>query len=452
MIRSLNICLAALLSLAAMCVAGPTRAQDGKKRVAVMTFQGPSAAAFQAQVSQGLKQRPEVELVAASEVKDTSSRLGNSLASEAEYREVGEALELSAFVEGEVVKIGRELRADVRVRDASSGAVVHEVTWTRKRSQVKALKGAVWGALGPGIAQTSPPQPKAKPKPAKPAKPAPVAETEAPKPRPRPARSADEDEEETADKPRRPGGRSVLHPALVASLGPRLMWRTLKYTGDTNFNSYKNEGGSPGFNLALSAQYYPGAHFSADWYSNLGLDFDFDYSLALKSKDRDGKKLDTTAYELGIGAIYRFPLGAFEPRVRVGYVKHVFDVDVPPETLLPAVDYSSIRFGAGIAVNIVDAFSVDVTLGYLYVISAGELEEPKYGEDVDTRGWEAGVGALWRIKGPYGLRLGLDYRRYAYDFGLSDSTMVQRLPRTGTDSYLRLTLAFVYSLAGVASP
>jgi len=463
-IRSLNIWLAALLLFAAVCVGSSAQAQSDGKRIAVMRFTGPSAGAFQGQVTQGLKQRAEVELVATSEVQDTASRLGNSLSSDTEYREVGEALELSAFIEGNVVKKGKNLEATVRVRDAGSGAVVHEETWTRRRAQVKTLKPVVWGALGPAIAQTSPPAPKAQPKPTKSA---PVAEP-APRPRSRPAKRLDEEEEEERararkrgdddeeERPRRADGKSARHPALVVAAGPQLMWRSLKYEGDTNFNNYKNKAGKPAINLGLSAQYYPGAHVSARWYSNVGLDLDLAYTMGLKSQQEDKatgkvKDYDTTAYELGIGAIWRFPLGAFEPRLRAGYFKQVFDVAVPEETtLLPSVDYSALRFGLGTAVHVADSVSLDVAFAYLFVLGTGDLEKPRFGEDVETSGWEAGAGVLLHIKEVYGLRLGLDYRRYSYDFGLSDSAL--RLPKSGSDGYLRLALTFVYALPGVSSP
>lgn len=451
MTRALNIWLAALSLLAAICTGSAATARADAKRVTVLKFKGPSAAAFEAQVTRALKQRDEVELVAAREVQTTVNRLGNSLESDGDYREVGEALELSAFIEGEVSKKGRNLEASVRVRDADSGAVVHEETWTRKRSKIRTLRPVVWSALGPAIARTSPPTPQAKPEP-EPEKPArATTPAESPRARARPARRSDDDERprDAEARPRRADGKSTRHPALVAAAGPELMWRTLTYTGDTNFNTYKNEAGSPAFNLALRLEYYPGAHVSSDWYSDLGLDLNLAYTIGLKSKQND-EELATSAYDLGIGAVWRFYWGDFEPRLRVGYVKQVFDVDVPPETLLPAIDYSAVRLGVGTAVNLTESFALDVSFAYLAVLGMGELEEPKYGEDVEGRGWEAGAGALLRLKDAYGLRLGLEYRRYVYDFGLSDSTDNLRLPRDGRDGYLKLSLSFVYYLAGAA--
>jgi TolB-like protein len=474
-IRSLNIWLAAWAFLAAVLLSAAglhdsAHAQD-TKRVAVLDFTGPSASAFHAQIAQGLKARSDVELVSLREVKSTAGRLGNKLSTASEIKEVGEALELSAIVDGTIVKKGRNLEATVRVRDASTGEVVHEEKWIKRRSQMKTVKPTVWTALGPAIRESSvpvKPSPKTKTK----AKPMPVAEPEpdlegedegiaekeeaeeAPRKRRRAARQEEEeatDEGEEEPKPKRrslPGDKSVQHPALVVLFGPRVMWRTLNYNGDTNLSSYtSHDQGSPAFNLALSGQWYPGAHKSNAWYSDLGLDLDSDYSIGLKSKQAD-KELKTTAYELGLGAIYRMQFGAFQPRLRVDYVKHVFDAKVPDTVLLPSISYSAVRLNLGTNVFLADWAVLDASFGYLPVFGTGQLSDKKYGDKVSTGAWEAGAGLLLRLREVYGLRVAVDYRRYKYDFGLADNLSGIQLPKSGTDAYLRMTLSFVYTLPG----
>lgn len=494
MIRSLNIWLAAsavvALLLSTVFVPGSASAQE-KKRVAVLEFTGTSASAFHAQVSGGLKGRPEVELVSPREVKGAASRLGNSLSSASDIKELGAALELTTVIEGTIIKKGRGLVATVRVRDASTGEVVHEETWNKRRSQMKTIKPTVWGLLAAGIRQTSAAG-KGKTGKTK-AKPVPVAAPEedeeeraeervveqeaeaeeeeqaveeAPRKRKKVAPEAppesddwapqDDGEEAEEEAPKQRGKKSVQHPALVVLFGPRVMWRTLNYTGDTNLSSYtSSDQGSPAVNLALSGQWYPGAHKSNRWYSNLGLDLDSDYSMGLKSKLGTGKKVSTTAYEVGIGAIYRMQFGAFQPRVRVGYMKQVFNAHIPTELEaaptnyhLPAVSYSAVRINLGANIEIVDWLLFDVSLGYLPVLGAGQLNEAKYGDKVSTSAWETGAGVLLRFKDVYGMRLAVDYRRYKYDFGLADNLSGLQLPKAGTDAYLRTTLSFVYTLPG----
>lgn len=482
MSRTFSIWLFASSLLVALAMGDTTASAQGRKRVAIVAFEGPSASSIQAQVTRALKsERRAVELVSSRDVSNTADRLDNAMRSESDFRELGEALEVSAFVEGKSTKKGRNLSATVTVRNAANGEIVHEETWVRRRSQLKQIRPLVWDALGPAIAESSAPTGKTRGK-AKPSKAPPppppepevdealdeedepeeeeVVEEPPPKPAPRKrakpverepvaeAEDEDEGEEEEPSARRSDLKKSGTHPALIASIGPRLTWRTLKYDGPTQFHSYKNEGGSPAFSLPISLQYFPGAHSSADWYSNLGLDLDFDYALGLKSKMND-QTLKTTAYELGAGLIYRVPLTDFEPRFRLGYVRHVFDVDVPAQTLLPGVAYSAVRIGAGTAIKFVDWLSFDVAFAYLFVLDVGELKKPEFGEDVSAGGWEAGAAFALHLKEHYGLRLAMDYRRYKYDFAQTDNDMVKLLPNYGTDGYLRMTLQFVFKLPGV---
>ncbi len=483
MIRSLNIWWAAWALWVALFVAAlphDASAQDAK-RVAVLEFKGTSASAVQAQIVAGLKDRSEVELVSSREAESTANRLDASLSNAAGFKEVAEALDVSAFITGDVKKSGHRLQATVQVINGSTGKVLHEETYSRRSSALKKIKPTVWTALGPSIEQSASPASKAKPskggKPAKatkpPPPPPPVEEEEEEEERPsrddgraerererkqeRERRRQQEEEEEREEaeekaepkKKQLPGDKSATHPALVASLGPRIMWRSLQYEGSpssTNFQTYSSsDEGTPSFNIALGAQWYPGAHTRNDWVSDLGLDFDLDYAVGLKAKVAESnRQVSVSAYELGIGAIYRLPLESFEPRLRVGYVKHVFDVDLPT---MPGLDYNSIRINLGTAINLVDWLSFDVNFGYLIVMSVGELSNQNFGEDVQTKAWEAGAGALVKFTPEWGARIGVDYRRYKYDFGLSDNPDTV-LPKDGTDGYLRLTLSAVYSMAG----
>jgi hypothetical protein len=212
------------------------------------------------------------------------------------------------------------------------------------------------------------------------------------------------------------------------------------------YRSYDGASGpGPAFTLALNAQWFPGAHVRRGWPSDIGLELDADYSF-LKST-RDGKELKTKAYEVAGSLLYRLPLDSFEPRFRVGYLRQVFDVQAPLDANLPAVSFQSVRLGAGTLINVVRAFNLDVGFGYLIVFSAGELGNKRYAQDLSTYGWEVEGGATYRIRDEYGIRLGAAFRRYAFDTNKSENDRVI-LPKGGHDDYLRLTLSFVYALAG----
>jgi hypothetical protein len=181
------------------------------------------------------------------------------------------------------------------------------------------------------------------------------------------------------------------------------------------------------------------------WPSDIGLEVGGDYAF-LKST-QGNKELKTKAYEFQGSLLYRLPLDSFEPRFRVGYVLHTFDVQAPTSAHLPGVTYGSIRLSAGTLIHILRSFSLDVAAGYLIVLSAGELGKKRYADDLSAYGWEVGGGATYRIRDQYGIRVGAEYRRYAFDTGKSKNDKVI-LPKGGHDDFLRLTLSFVYALEG----
>jgi len=174
---------------------------------------------------------------------------------------------------------------------------------------------------------------------------------------------------------------------------------------------------------------------------------DFDYALGLKST-QGGRKVSTSAYETAFGAILRIPLPGVELRPRIGYVRQVFDADVEKSTQLPAVAYGMLRFGAGAALLLGERVTLDANIAYLLGLSTGDLESAAFAPGAKANAFEVGAGlAVW-FKEVYGMRFAADYRSYGQDFGGANSLAVM-LPKSGTDSYLRTMLAFVYRMPGV---
>jgi hypothetical protein len=363
----------------------------------VMDFEGPSGGAARAQVVGALGEVSEVEVVPVKEANAAAQRLGVSTINADDLTKVAAELGVSAFIEGNVEREGKNLRVLVRVRNAENGEVVHEEPWVRKKPQLKQIRANFWQVMKPHVLATNAP-PKQEPERVEAAPVAPIAKVD------------EEPEETDEDVDEGPTSRSALHPALIAWLGPKLMWRSLAYTGSTGLSSYKNEVGSPGVNLAVGATYYPGAHWRNDWLSDLGLEFAFEYTVGLSSK-QGGEKLSTTAYELDAGAIYRFPLDTFEPRVRAGYLLQTFEV--PDSTDLPGVTYSGVRLGAGTLVHVLDSLTFDVDLGYVFVLSTGDIDSAAFATGTTASAFEASGGATYRFgsSGAFGARLGVDFRR-----------------------------------------
>lgn len=410
------------------------------KRVVVLEFEGKGATNARSATLDALKGRSDVELVGVKQAEAARQRVGGSWANTQTYQDVGAELEVAAFVEGNVQKVGQKFRATLRVRDASTGLVAHEEVWARKSlPQLKAISGNFWEVFGAAIqASAAPARAKAPPEQAKtvqPESPPPVDLTEAPT-------------EAYAVKPR--GPKSVEHPALVIWAGPRLMWRNLGYDdGDTNLDSYRIPGSSPAVNAALGMRWFPGAHVRGDFLSDIGLEAELDYALGLKS-EHAGKKVSTLAYEASAAAVYRIPFDSFEPILRVGYMKHGFDAKVSDTTPMPGVSYSALRLGLGSAIFVADWMTLDLAAAYLHVLDAGEIGSSRFAPELSTRAFEFSAGLVGYMKERFGLRLGVDFRRYAFEFGKNAAGTLE-LPAGGSDHYLRVTAAFVYRLAGVTN-
>jgi hypothetical protein len=414
-----------------------------QKRVVVMDFDGPMSTQVRAQIVGALSDSGEVEVVSVKEVNAASQKLGVGTNNADDLTKIASELQISAFIEGEVSKEGKNFRTLTRVRNAATGDVVHEEPWVRNKKTLKTIRGKFWDVMKPHILATEAP---------------PKAEEPEPEPEPKPdAMSMGDDDEAPADdeEPEEeagPTGESLTHPSMVAYVGPKFLWRSLAFEEGTGLSSYKNEAASPGISAALGLALFPGAFARADWLSDLGLEVDFEYTLGLTSQEEqaDGsiKELSTTHFELDANLAYRIMLSTFEIRPRLGYLKHTFEVE--GSALLPPVSYSGVRLGAGFYAHLAEAFTVDVSIGYDIVFDAGDLASEKYASELSASAFEAAGGVTWRFLDQYGARFGVDFRRYFLDFGNSSNAAIA-LPKSGDDDYFRMLLAFVYTMPGKVS-
>jgi hypothetical protein len=410
-----------------------------QKRVVVMDFDGPMSTQVRAQVVGALSDSGEVEVVSVKEVNATAQTLGVGTNNADDLTKIAAELQISAYIEGDVQKEGKNFRALTRVRNAATGDVVHEEPWVRNKKTLKNIRGKFWEVMKPHLLATEAP-PKA----------------EEPEPEPEPVAQASDDEEEASEEDEEPEedegptGESATHPSIVAYVGPKFLWRSLSFEEGTGLSSYKNEATSPGISAALGLAVFPMAFSRADWLSDLGLEIDFEYTLGLTSQEEqaDGsiKELSTTHFELDANLAYRIMVSTFEIRPRLGYLKHTFEVE--GSALLPPVSYSGVRLGAGFYAHLAEAFTVDVSLGYDIVFDAGDLSS-SVASELSASAFEAAGGVTYRFteSGMYGARFGVDFRRYFLDFGNSSNPAIA-LPKTGDDDYFRMLLAFVFTMPG----
>ncbi|HEX6240369.1 MAG TPA: hypothetical protein VFZ61_05730, partial [Polyangiales bacterium] len=122
--------------------ASAARAQD-TARVVVQSFRGPSGNVARAQVLGALKNQSEIEVVRSDAFEGLSGSALQDAAAEAE---------VSAVIEGRVRKKGKLLEVTVSVRDMSSGDVLHDQDWTRKKQKLNEIRDNFWTLMGPGTA------------------------------------------------------------------------------------------------------------------------------------------------------------------------------------------------------------------------------------------------------------------------------------------------------------
>lgn len=440
MARGVSVCrlwIWVLVLLGTLSLGSSSFAEDAK-RVVVQNFRGPSGGAVRNDVVAALHDQAGVELAQSAPFEGLSGSALRDAAAEAG---------VSAFIQGKVAKKGKLLAVTVSVRDASTGEVVGEQSWTKKKPQLDDVGRDFWSKLGPAVLGTSVPEKKPEP--------APVAEAKPEKVPPPVAPVAKQTEPESEpDKPRASDqpyakGQEPVHPALIVNVGPRLLWRNLTFDPGGSligYSSYDGPSGTgPAFALALNAQWFPGAHVTRRWPSDIGLEVEGDYAF-LKST-MNGKDLKTRAYSGGGSLIYRLPLDSFEPVFRAGYLLQVFDVKAPTSAELPGVAWGSVRLNVGTLIHILRELSLDVAGGYLIVVSSGEIGKKRYADDLSAYGWEVSGGVTYRFLDAYGVRVGAEFRRYAFNMKTSDNDRVI-LPTGGKDDYLRLSLSFVYALEG----
>jgi hypothetical protein len=179
-----------LVLLGALTQQASTSAQEAK-RVVVQNFRGPSGGAVRNHVVTALRDQREVELAPSAPFEGLTGSALHDAAAEAG---------VSAFIQGKVTKKGKLLAVSVSVRDADTGEVVGEESWTKKKPQLDDVGHDFWSRLGPAILRTRAPEKKAPP-PVAAAKPEPLAET----PPPVVAKQPAPEPEHASDRPHAPG-------------------------------------------------------------------------------------------------------------------------------------------------------------------------------------------------------------------------------------------------------
>jgi ASC-1-like (ASCH) protein len=479
------------LTLALLALSGGSRlAHAAEKRLGVVTFKGPGEGKTRIVVSKVGKSK-HYKIVGGDQIQSVARKLKVTLDTNDSFRAVARELGISAFVTGEVTT----KKATLTVRNGADGSVSAEATWSGPNpKKLSATVGATfWRRLGSAIDRAKAPSG---------AKQAVVAEEAEPAPEPAAEEAGgDEDAEEKPaakkkaplaaadepiddserEKPRRPFKKKIVDDAgesetqvsakaeaepeedeaspgleaLMVSLGPRLMMRSLTYTDDIyRRNSKYTLGGAP--ELGLTADFYPMALSSTGFVANIGLTAEVSYLLPVVTSPAPSGTGTYGTYSLSwaIGAKVRLPKGLFaavsygDQRYQLTPTGGASGLDVP------MVDYRFVRLGVGGRFRVSPVVSVMANMSYLRCLGLGQIGGVGYFPYGTCAALEVGAAIGYRFGSRFEVQVGADIRRYGLAFHVTPAeytaNMNTRVAGGAVDQYLTGWAAVAVVMGGVA--
>jgi hypothetical protein len=452
-------------------------AASGGKRVGVVV-RGKGASPVEKSVAQALE-RHHFAAVKGKPLAKAAHALHVGLRDDTDLAAVARRLGLRAIVTGEIRDRGK--RAELRAHGAD-GAVIGEGSWSAAggpRKLAAAVARGVWSRLGgpleeargaarrarpepeaaPAVAAESAERAPAEPEARAPAAPAPAASTavagakpsaadQDPWAEPRPARAAAADATEERAPPARPRGRAAPDPeavevaegheaaggaaplALDASAGVRVVSRDLSWNRDVN-NALQpfSMGNEAAFGFQLA--WYPGAHFTSGWASQLGIAASGEYVPDVSAQTMNGAAYPASDSDYWGGLRGRMPLGPADGMLTLGYGQHAFLVRSGTnasraDLAVPDVKYSYLRVGADGRLRLPANFSLLAGVAYRAVLDAGkgvyQAQSDAYFPRLSVVAIDASLAVGFRFLSMFEARLGADLRRYGLNMHPNPAT------------------------------
>lgn len=221
--------------------------------------------------------------------------------------------------------------------------------------------------------------------------------------------------------------------------------------GGGGFNRGFGWAGNPSPSLATSSQpfaasvavdgtWFPGAHVTSSFLSNLGLYASGEFGLGMASRV-DTSRFSNHASRLRLGGVVRLPLGSrFEVSGHAGYARHelstsataVNDGAVRPN--IPDVAFSGFRGGLGLRLRLFGTVELDATGGFNAIAGLGELGSERYFPNATALAVDAGGGLSVELAPHLRLRGGAEWQRYFVTLNAAETSTF--FARTAADQYL----------------
>jgi hypothetical protein len=387
-------CLAAILVLAC------AHSAAAQSRVVVRPFKGTGATRVRAAVVQGLGKAHGMQTVSNSETESAADSLGADLTHEAGRVAVARKLSLSAFVEGDVEKHGASTEVSLRVYDGRDGTLLVSASLRARHAAIHGeVKKRVLSELGAALARAQPPS-------AEPAPEAPALKDQTKEPvvqtRPAPVIAATPEPEEPSKR---------LPHALELGAAVRVSTRSYSY-GDALLKLGEHIlQATPA--LRVEVRWYPAAHFTSGFASNLGLDL-YGQMMWPVDSEKGSTAFKTTSTALGIAARLRIPLAAHQLGISAGYGGQSLAIADAggQDPGVPSVAYGFVRLGADGRFMLGRALFLGVRAAYLLLTGFGELGQAAWFPHVGGGGLEAELSLGYEFSELVALNLGGGMTRY----------------------------------------
>lgn len=410
-------------SLLLWCVLlGSAQAQT---RVVVFEFEGKDASQLRNAVVDMLEDRA-IEVVSPKVANAQARRSGAELDTESGRVRVGKKLRLNSFLEGRIERARRGMRVHLTVYGARDGLVAGEMNLSAPKKQLLSeVKATFWDQLGPALKGETAPINEPAPEPIVEA---PPVQRERPAPR-QPVAQAHDDEDALArkepDEPApdeaTPEEQEDSQPtaaanALDINFGARFGTRNFAYNDP--LPGLRKYGMSLSPNLRLQLRWYPVAHFSGGWMSNIGLDLRGEMLVGVTSKNRAGQKFETSAHSIGVGVRGRLPFRTLELGAVLGYGVHAFSLEgtskADPD--VPDAGYGFLRAGLDMRWAFFEPLYLGVQAAYLLGLSHGEIESRQWFPHTSGDGVEADIAFGMSFSKILGVEAAFSLQRYFMSF------------------------------------
>ena len=431
-----------LLSTALLCASiqgwpGTASAQEG--RVVVRGFEGPGSARVRAQVVRALKAE-SVSMASTADVDAAADDLDADPGSPEGRVVISRELELGVWIEGEVERDGRVLRAKIEVIDGSSGMSLGsvELSGRNPRALSKRVGKRFWRSASDLIEEGTLPEPE-------------------PEPEPEPDWSDDDEEDgdalgddaddgepEAGDD----GGSGEQASPFDLTLGLATLSRSFAYKDDlSGLNTYDVTGPS----VVLALHYYPMAGDADAVTSHLGLELRGHMAFAVDS-ELGSTSFPTSANGFSVGLRARLPLGASELGLVGAYAVRSFEIDnaesegVELEPGVPSVGYNHLRLGLDASIALGEAWAMGLSAFYLPTLSTGDVED--WFPNASAAGVEGSMSLSHQLSSLFDIVASVSFTRFAFtlDPTLEDAMEGRPIAGGATDEYISGQLGMRLSL------